>query len=351
MSAIYHRIQNSFGYGVGVFFICLKFFSVHTYAQRLDRVKDKLPQFFRVRDLMNRPLPPIPPSSSSRHDDAFLSSTGEVSASVSRPVPTPHTTRSTSGSGSMASTGIRVSVDLGREVPSYRGEVQSLSLTSLLLNKGISIPYVEASPIANGQDQTSTHPQAHTLQHTAPTNTFRYPPPPHPPPPRGPYHVPTSPYSSSPQQSSSAHMIHQPQPRMPGGPYSSSPLNPQPPRHPHTHLRSSPPPAPFRLSVSPSPPPPSASPPLSQTVAEIVKALDSKKRSREETWLSIKRIKLEEREKIREREEREKIRYHEREMMRFVAQSFPRRCIVSNASLAKVTNSVSQSSTWRNDRI
>ncbi|KAG8734109.1 hypothetical protein FRC11_011795 [Ceratobasidium sp. 423] len=68
-----------------------------------------------------------------------------------------------------------------------------------------------------------------------------------------------------------------------------------------------------RHSASPSPPP--VSPPLSASViVKFVEAHESRKRKREEDWFALKRMRYEEREK--ERAEREKQRQHERDMMR-----------------------------------
>ncbi|CAE6440025.1 unnamed protein product [Rhizoctonia solani] len=68
-----------------------------------------------------------------------------------------------------------------------------------------------------------------------------------------------------------------------------------------------------RHSTSPSPPP--VSPPLSATmIMKFVDAHESRKRKREEDWIALKRLRYEEREK--ERIERDKQRQHERDMMR-----------------------------------
>ncbi|KAG9101866.1 hypothetical protein FS749_002290 [Ceratobasidium sp. UAMH 11750] len=68
-----------------------------------------------------------------------------------------------------------------------------------------------------------------------------------------------------------------------------------------------------RHSSSPSPPP--ASPPISATrMMNFLEGHETRKRKREEDWLALKRMRYEERDK--ERMEREKQRQHEKEMMR-----------------------------------
>ncbi|KAF8319703.1 hypothetical protein DL93DRAFT_110299 [Clavulina sp. PMI_390] len=74
-----------------------------------------------------------------------------------------------------------------------------------------------------------------------------------------------------------------------------------------------------RSSSRDSPDPPS-SPPLTATLFQMFRALESRKRQREEEYVSLKRMKLEHREMQKQREERERERWHEREMLRLQIQ-------------------------------
>lgn len=89
-----------------------------------------------------------------------------------------------------------------------------------------------------------------------------------------------------------------------------SPVNPLALEDQRPHSRSSTP-------DSRTPPP---SPPLTQTLFQMFRALESRKRQREEDYVAVKRMKLEHKEMQRQREERERERWHDREMLRLKIQ-------------------------------
>ncbi|KDQ11076.1 hypothetical protein BOTBODRAFT_57618 [Botryobasidium botryosum FD-172 SS1] len=250
------------------------------HARLWNRVKDKLPQFFRVRDLMMRTPMPISASMMQRPDESL----GETSAAGAA--------RSHGGVGNGSP--LRVSVEHVRSTTTM--QFPGLShYTDAVDDQTMGLaPYMDPN-------------QSPSMKAYGAGMHMRYQPPLLPPPSRGGF-LPGAP-SYSPQ-SLAAPLAGPPQP--PAQPHHPTPI-PTPTRTTLSRVRS-PPPQPPRLS--PSPPPPSPSPPLSESLATILQRLDSRKRQREEIQLSIKRARYEERERERDAYERERVRYHEREMLR-----------------------------------
>ncbi|CUA68754.1 hypothetical protein RSOLAG22IIIB_03612 [Rhizoctonia solani] len=336
-------------------------------AAAWGRVKEKLPQFFRVRDLIKRTQSTTPVATNSISSSGQTSPTRttaqnpQVRATTQAPqvIPTPQTPRHpASGSLGESSTGAtrpsamqgatghsaaNVGLNLsGPHSPATRNFVQQPQQHGGNIGFGYGMPSNVSQPAPHlhtptqqqlqqqqqqFQQQQSQHHQAQQQQQ----QQQRLQHPQH----QGPHqlsirHGPYAPGSGAGPASASA-----PSPSFPA-PQSiltRSPALPPPPAPPSTmaapstqrppsgHARApsvtrttgGPSHASPRHSASPSPPP--VSPPLSASViVKFVEAHESRKRKREEDWFALKRMRYEERE--RERTEREKQRQHERDMMR-----------------------------------
>ncbi|KAB5595913.1 hypothetical protein CTheo_677 [Ceratobasidium theobromae] len=311
--------------------------SDHNLAAAWGRVKEKLPQFFRVRDLIKRTQsttsiapsaqtsptrppaqnpqvrpPPVQSPQTPRHPAS--GSLGESSSSARPPM---------QGASHPASVALGLS---GPHSPATRTFVQQPQ------QHGNNMPFYMGGNVS----QQAPHLHASTPQQI-PQQPF----------PQQPHH-PTQQRIQHPHQLSIQHRPY-PTGSAVSGPASASAHSPsfQPPQNILTRSPALlPPPAPTLAgpstqrppsghrapsvprtaggpsrasphhSSSPSPPP--VSPPLSGSViVKFLEAHESRKRKREEDWLALKRMRYEEREK--ERAEREKQREHERcsrEMMR-----------------------------------
>lgn len=298
------------------------------------RVKEKLPQYLQVRDIMNRPV-----VSSQALDVASVGDSSVAQGqgahgfrggrSVSTPFPTMEV-RSIYGYRSMCI------------LPNFDHK-----FSTALQSPGLQ--YSE-SPMQSPMQGASHNNGRQQVQ--APYRYYPLPPQPAPPRPSYPqvqYSLglgPTDPSSSShgplfpglppPVLSQPPPPLHIPQYNPPRshvrhisrsvvflwnfltdwfakGPDSQdprSPLNPLATDDQRPQSRSS-----SRNSQTPPP-----SPPLTQTLFQMFRALESRKRQREEEYMSLKRMKLEHKEIQKQREERERQRWHEREMLRLQIQ-------------------------------
>ncbi|CAE6460479.1 unnamed protein product [Rhizoctonia solani] len=291
-------------------------------AAAWGRVKDKLPQFFRVRDLIKRTQTTTPVATNS------ISSSGQTSptrATAQNPqaraptqapqvIPTPQTPRHpTSGSLGESSTGAtrpsamqgatghttaNVGLNLsGPHSPATRNFVQQPQQHGGNIGFGYGMPSNVSQP--NITKLSSSDYSTHSTK--APTSSSASAPSPSFPAPQS--ILTRSPALPPPAAPSSA--MAGPSTQRPPSGHARAPSV--------THTTAGPPHASPRHSTSPSPPP--VSPPISASViVKFVEAHESRKRKREEDWFALKRMRYEERE--RERTEREKQRQHERDMMR-----------------------------------
>ncbi|CAE7223410.1 unnamed protein product [Rhizoctonia solani] len=334
-------------------------------AAAWGRVKEKLPQFFRVRDLIKRTQTTASVATNSISSSGQTSPTRataqnpQVRATTQAPqvIPTPQTPRhpasgslgesSTSATrppamqGATGHTAANVGLNLsGPHSPATRNFVQQPQQHGGNIGFGYAMPSNVSQPAPHlhastqqlqqqqqqqqqyQQQQQSQHHQAQQQQQQQRLQHQQH---------QGPHqlsiqhrpYAPPGPASASaPSPSFSAPqtiLARSPALPPPAAP-SSAMAGPSTQRPPSGHARapsvtrttgpSHPSP---RHSASPSPPP--VSPPLSASViVKFVEAHESRKRKREEDWFALKRMRYEEREK--ERLEREKQRQHERDMMR-----------------------------------
>ncbi|KAJ1303360.1 hypothetical protein OPQ81_011554 [Rhizoctonia solani] len=340
-------------------------------AAAWGRVKEKLPQFFRVRDLIKRTQTTASVATNSISSSGQTSPTRaagqnpQVRAATQAPqvIPTPQTPRHpASGSLGESSTGAtrpgamqgatghsaaNVGLSLsGPHSPATRNFVQQPQQHGGNMGFSYGMPSNVSQPTPHlthastqqqqqqqqqlqqqqqqFQQQQSQHHQAqqqqrlqHPSQHQGPHQlSIQHRP-----------YAPGSGVSGPASASAPSPSFPAPQsiltrsPALPPPPAPSAMAGPSTQRPPSGHARApsvtrttgGPSHASPRHSSSPSPPP--VSPPLSASViVKFVEAHESRKRKREEDWFALKRMRYEEREK--ERTEREKQRQHELAMMR-----------------------------------
>ncbi|CAE6448297.1 hypothetical protein ACGC1H_005517 [Rhizoctonia solani] len=334
-------------------------------AAAWGRVKEKLPQFFRVRDLIKRTQSTTPVANNSISSSGQTSPTRataqnpQVRAPTQAPqvIPTPQTprhpasgslgessagaTRPSAMQGATGHTTANVGLNLsGPHSPATRNFVQQPQQHGGNIGFGYGMPSNVSQPAPHlhasaqqqqlqQQQQQQQFQQQQSQHHQAQQQRLQHSQ--H----QGPHQLSIQhrPYASGSGVSAGPASASVPSPSFPAPqsiltrspalpPPAAPPMaGPSSQRPPSGHARapsvtrttggpSHPSP---RHSASPSPPP--VSPPLSASaIVKFVEAHESRKRKREEDWFTLKRMRYEERE--RERAEREKQRQHERDMMR-----------------------------------
>ncbi|KAG8930590.1 hypothetical protein FRC03_008097 [Tulasnella sp. 419] len=296
------------------------------------RVKEKFPQFFRIRDLMNRlPAPGTPRQQGdepSTPTAAELSST-RLRSDTTSTAPIPSTAPSLSAPMNSQSSSLRGAVDLPKEASSYAmehggtfmaaGAANSATISS---SSGASPSYPHHSPQLSTSASAYPHPQAPSRRPQQSSNLNLNPSG------SGQSRHPTMVNSSS-TSNAAIHPqtgMYQPTP-IPAtqhhrpGPYTRPPIQipinstddsayqhyTANPASSHAH-----PPQPAVSHHSPSPPTPS-SPPLSATIQSIVNQLAEKKDREQQRVHELEMMRM-------KRDEAERIRWHQREMLRLRIQ-------------------------------